>query len=314
MLELFQSKFKDSAGTEWELNDYLRHSHAAVSICMSSLHITIVEDFRYLNSKKIPIIARVVVDDAEGCWTNPANIQASTLKTYQIIEWAKENDIRLQTVGFDSEKPLDLIANTARTNIVELAKSFIDYRKQRKEAAADGDPQAQFDGLLQALEAQSIITEIYAFPHGLKTLPAGIGITSAQDRRVVEIVYTGGVPTKLQSLTYRALKSPYKIPAFVIVTGKEDETPGRDFERITQAKIIGMSLEETPKGELPAHLSEQDLVILIREWLKQEIELDNKVFNMRELYLFAINDAKVALMLMTALNQAFENKKADHTE
>ncbi|OGC68832.1 hypothetical protein A2415_02710 [candidate division WWE3 bacterium RIFOXYC1_FULL_39_7] len=309
LLKMFKSKFTDESGKEWEIGDYMADKNEAVSICMSTLDESTAEAIRYLNEKKVPVVAWVVVEDAEGYWTNKTNIKETTLKTDQILEWAKEHDIHLRAVGFDMEKPVNFLSNIAQANIVEMAKALIEYKKNVAEAAKNGDPQVMFDALLHRLNEEGVETEIYTFPRGMKGLLGGMEVTSPDNKRIIEMVYTNGIPTGLQGGAFKLLRSESAIPAFGIASGDETETPGRDFARISEANRTGQPLLEVEKGPIPKHLSEEELGILIDAWLDQEINIGDRTFKSREMYLFAMNNARVALMLSNALEAAFDKQK-----
>ncbi len=57
------------------------------------------------------------------------------------------------------------------------------------------------------------------------------------------------------------------------------------------------------------HRSQQELNELVTMWLNQEINIKNRTFKMRDVYLFAMNDCLVAMMLAEAIEKGFDKQR-----
>ena len=95
LTELFNQKLPGKEESGKTLADFLAERRYGVSLAMSSLDDKTADAVRLLNTKKVPVVGWVVVDDAEGYWTNPANIKATGEKTEKIRAWAKRHELRL---------------------------------------------------------------------------------------------------------------------------------------------------------------------------------------------------------------------------
>ncbi len=309
LLDLFQSEFDDRRGRHWRLAEYLAQNKQGLSIAMSTLDGSTAEALSCLNENGVLVVAWVVVDDADGYWTNKTNIRETIFKTDAILDWSGKHGVKLQALGFDSEKPLGLVAGIGNASIAEIATSIAEYRRKTRGAAARGDSQTKFNAFIERLQRENIRTEIYAYPRGLKGLLGGIDANVPGNDRVVEMIYLSGLPAWAIGPAYGLARSFGSIPAFGIVSGKPEETPGRDFGRITEARRRGRALLEVPKGPLPRHLSFEELVRSISAWLDQEIDLKQRAFRTREVYLFALNHPRVVLMLSDAVDEAFNRQQ-----
>ncbi len=291
LLKLFNQEFTDSSGKKQTLVDYLSENHQAISLAMSSLDDSTAKAVKFLNEKNVPVVGWVVVDDAEGYWTNPTNIEATKLKTEQIKEWAKQHGLKISTIGFDLEKPLEFIKAVAKKNIIETAKEIRKYRKAAKEQETlHGDSTANLSGYIEQLKREGFKTEIYDMPGFAKPMLGCMDVKNADT--TYEMLYTSDFPRALQKRAVHMMKSKGTSPAMGIVTGKEGETPGREFT----------------KGVLPNHLSEEDLEKNIEALLDVELDFGKRKFTLRNFYLFALNDAKVAMMLEKAMDKAFDSR------
>ncbi len=311
MQRLFRQEMPDGKGGMMELGDYLAEKNISLSICMSSLDKDTADAIRYLNEKKIPVIAWVVVEDAEGYWTNHSNIVETVKKTQDILDWAKENDLNLHALGFDSEKPIQFLAEVGKASIVSMAKEYLAYRAKISEQKKSGDynPQQQFNDLVEKLNQDGVQTEIYAFPNPLKKVLGGIGVDVPGNERLVEMLYVPPVVA-------RVVRDRDAIPAFGIAARPElpdqqAERPGRDFAVIsgTNKGLKFEDIERKPVGK-NEHLSQQQLDELVEMWLDQEINVGERVFKIREVYLFAMNDYRVAQMLAGAIEKGFEKMES----
>lgn len=290
ILELFRQEVEEK-GKKKELADFLAEHRQGVSLAMSTLDDKTAEAIRYLNMKGVPVIGWVTVDDIEGYWTNPANINETVKKTEAIRKWAKEKNLQLIALGFDLEKPLPYLKALSRGNVRELIKQIRSYRAKIKERSKEGDPKKQLSGLLERLKKEGVGTEIYAMPRYLKGILGGMDVRSGD--RYIEMLYTSGFPALLKKRGVKLMRSKGAIPGLGIVSGKEKETPGRD-------------LSGTHK--LPRHLTQEELENDINQVLDQELDFRNRRFTLRNLYLFALNDARVALMMDGALQKAFSSR------
>jgi len=288
ILELFKQKV-NVGGKEKELADFLAEHRQGVSLAMSTLDDETAKAVRHLNKKGVPVVGWVVVDDIEGYWTNPANVSETAQKTEAIRQWAKENDLQLTALGFDLEKPLPYIKALSRGNIIETVKQIRSYRAKVRERSKEGDPEKQFYDLLLGLKEEGVETEIYAEPKGTKWLLGGMDVRCAD--RFVEMVYTSTLPGVIRKGGANSMRSRGAIPALGIVSGKETETPGRDL-----------------LGKLPRHLTQEELENDIGRVLDRELNLGNREFSLRNLYLYALNDARVALMMEQAMEKSFSSR------
>lgn len=288
LLELFHQPTKTEDGREIALADYLAENGQAVSLAMITLDDSTAEAVRYLNEKKVPVIGWVVVEDVEGYWTNRTNMTETIQKTEAVKQWAKENDLDLIGLGFDIEKPLQYLSALSRFNVIELMKEIRNYRRKKEDREPEGDAQFRYRDLIKSVKAEGFETDVYSMPKYTKRILGDMDVRTAD--RNIEMVYTSTMPAS--RLAMKVMRSEGAIPAFGLVTGKEDETPGRD--------LTG--------GKLPKHLTPEELQADIRTVLDQEIDLNGRKFNLRDLYLFALNDARVALMMTAAVDKAFDSK------
>ncbi len=300
---LFRQEMTNEDGVAMELGDYLAENGMSLSISMSTLDDETAEAFKYLNEKGVPIVAWVVVEDAEGYWTNAANIPETTLKTEAILSWAEQHNIKLHAVGFDLEKPLQLLSALAQLDIVGMAKEYAKYkRKERRQ----GYPENELKELIEQVKKRGLQTEAYVFPRPLGPILGGIEAPNVDT--TVEMLY-------LKPPFPGLLRNRNTVPAFGIAArpkleGMEDERPGRDFYAINQVSK-GKKLEDIerkPVGE-KEHLTQAQLDELVETWLDQEIDVKGRTFKIRDVYLFAMNDYRVAKMLATAVNKGFDAKQ-----
>ncbi len=216
--KLFQQNMTTEEGVEIKLGDYLAENSMSLSIAMSSLDDETAEAFKYLNEKGIPIIAWVVVEDVEGYWTNAANIPETTLKTKQILRWAHEKDIELHAVGFDLEKPLQLLAAIAQLDIVNIVREL---RKYAKSAKRSKGPKGKLRKLTDYVKRSGQQTEAYTFPSPLGPILSGISTEGADFDHIVEMLYLG--PNLAQLLRNKNLTPAFGIAARPELDGMPEE-------------------------------------------------------------------------------------------
>jgi len=284
--KLFSQPMLDDDGSNTTLADYLSSKHASVSLAMSTLDQNTADAIRILNEKKVPVIALVVVEDIEGYWSNPGSLTQTAVKTQEIINWAAENNLDITTLGFDMEKPLPLMKAVTQGHIVEMAKELFRYKQRaKKEKQQFGDPKKRMQGLVESLKEKGFGVEEYMMPYA--AIFGTMQVPSA-DRRAV-MAYTSMFPSFLRKIGVRLLKGTKERAALGIVSGKDNETPGRD--------LTG--------GKLPHHLTHEELKRNLETALNQSIDIGNRQIRFKELYLFALNDARVALMMESALEKSF---------
>ena len=310
LLELFESDVNLPNGESVTLAEYLGRRRQGISLAMSSLDESTAQAVRLLNENDVPVIGWVVVEDIEGYWTNKANTAETAKKTQEIRQWAQDNGLVLEALGFDIENPIDMgrALGSAKTslfqlNIVDTIRHIREFRKAQQNyketvtsiTSSGRDPEAELHGLIQGLRNEGIKVESYEFPEIFKKVGMGgvmeVPIKKGEGGRVVEMMYTSEFGP-LQKYGIDIMHSPDSIPALGIVSGKEDETPGRDLSG----------------GKLPEHLSAEQLRRDISELLNHRLRLEEREFSLRELYLFALNDASVAIKLEAAMDEAFKEK------
>ena len=303
--KLFCQKMVDEKGDEMELGDYLAKKRMGLSIAMSSLDDETAEAFQYLNEKGVPIIAWVVIEDVEGYWTNAANIPETTLKTKQILRWAHEKGIDLHAVGFDLEKPLQLLAAVAKLDIVTVASEIRNYAKSAKNIT---DPKKKLRELTDFVKRSGQQTEAYTFPSPLGPVLGGISPEGADFDNIVEMLYLG--PGLARLLRNKKLTPAFGIAARPELDGLPEERPGRDFQVVNEMRS-GKRFEDIQRKPVGPneHRSQQELNELVKMWLDQEINIKNRTFKMRDVYLFAMNDYRVAMMLAEAIDTGFDRQK-----
>ena len=291
LMNLFKQEFTNKNGEKQILADYLSNNHQEVSITMSTLDDSTAEAIKFLNSKKVPVTGWVVVDDVEGYWTNPTNVESTKIKTEEIKNWVKKHNLKINTFGFDLEKPIEFMKAVAQKNIIEIIKQIKKYKKETKEQKAIyGDASVNLTKHIEQLKKEGLETEIYNMPRFVKPIFGCMNVKNADT--TCEMIYTSDFPNFLQKIIAYLMKTKGTAPALGIISGKEKETPGREYI----------------KGKLPNHLNEKDLEKNIEAILDMELNFDKRKFTLRNLYLFALNDASVALMLEKAMDKAFENK------
>lgn len=295
LFELFEQKFSDSDGRKKTLSDFLSENHYGISLAMSTLDQKTAEVVKYLNDKRIPVVGWVVVDDLEGYWTNPSNVEETVGKTEEIKKWAKEHKLELVALGFDLEKPLNYLKAFAQADVKEIFKEVRAYRKKKKERETQGDPTDQLRALVEKLREEGTGTEAYTMPRYCKGLLGGMDIRNVD--RYVEMTYASLMPSLFRSQGRGAalMRNKNAIPALGIAS-KENETPERDLRREGDKK-------------LPHYLTPEELEADISAVLDQELNFGERTFTLRNLYLYALNDARVALMMDAALQHAFDKKE-----
>lgn len=289
LLKLFQQEVTVEGVTK-PLADFLAENRQGVSLAMSTLDDKTAAAVRYLNERGVPVVGWVVVEDVEGYWTNPTNVRETRAKAEQIQKWAKDHQLVLTTLGFDLEKPLEYIKALSHANVREILREMRNYRATVQERAQEGNPRHAMEQLIADLKSQGIGTEVYTMPRFLKRLLGGMDIRTAD--RYVEMVYSSTAPAVVRSSFANTFRSKDAIAGLGLVSGKDTETPGRNLSN----------------GFLPPHLSAEELQRDIELVLERDLDLPNRELRVRDLYLFALNDARVALMMDAALRGAFESK------
>lgn len=295
IFKLFKQKLKDKNGEEKELADFLAENNQGVSIAMITLDEQTAEAVRYLNNKGVAVAAWIVVDDLEGYWTNTLNVEETIKKTEAVKQWAKDNQLKLTTIGFDSEKPLSYIKAFSRFNVREMIKEIREYRKRVKEKTQTSDPKQQLEDLLGGLKKEGFETEVYVQPKFLKGLLGGIDIKTAD--RYIEMVYTSMMPSFIREFALKLFKSKDSVAALGLVAGKDTDIPGRDL---------------AGDGKLPHYMTQEELEHDLMSLLDQELDFGERKFTLRDVCLFAINSAPIAAMMTSAMDNAFMDKT--HTQ
>jgi hypothetical protein len=106
------------------------------------------------------------------------------------------------------------------------------------------------------------------------------------------MTYTSTLPPFLRDKALKFMRHKDAIPALGIVSGNEDEQPGVD-----------LAINE----KVPL-LTQSDLEHDINEILDQDLNVEDRTFSLRNLYIYTLNDARVALMMDQAMKRAFESK------
>jgi len=87
-----------------------------------------------------------------------------------------------------------------------------------------------------------------------------------------------------------------KIPAIGILNDREGETPGR--------------FDKSNASALPRHHTPEETLRDIRQILKKRVNVENREFDLADLYVFALNGRNVMSQTAQALNQAFDELKS----
>lgn len=293
LMELFQSPIQDTEG-EIALADYLAKRRSGVAIAMSTLDESTAKAIKYLNDKQVPVTAWVVLDDADGYWTNRSNIKQTTDRANDVTEWADAHELELASVGFDIEMPMPYIKAMANNDLRARRAAKKDYKAMRTQAEANGQSGTkQLEQLLHDGRAMGYATEVYTMPRfskkGLLSL-GGMDIDPSVPDKYIEMVYTSDPPVSMLpgGFAARLLRNKHAIPAFGIVSG-DGTRPGR---ALTEA--VGN------------HLSEDNLAKGIAATILAKADVSTRELPEREFYVFALNDPRVATMTTSAIAEAFK--------
>ncbi len=286
MLELFKEEVELENGEVGTLADRLVETRSSVSIAMSTLDDSTAKAIKFLNEKNIPIIAWNVLSDDDGYWTNALNVEKTEKKIKEIEEWKQKHNLKFDTYGFDLEKSFDVILPLLNREIGKFVRKWLEFNQEVKKTFRNTDPQACFNSLVSSLAEQGKSAEFYIFPKKVKSF-FNPGIFPPKDSREIEMVYASDLPL---GLGVSALLSKDTIPAIGILNDRESETPGRG-------------------KNLPTHRTPEQTKKDVKDILEKRINVKNREFDFKELYVFALNGRNVQLQITGALQKAFEELK-----
>jgi hypothetical protein len=214
LMDLFQ---KDN------LADFLADNNFGITMAMTRLDDKTASIVRYLNEKKVPVTAWIVLEDKEGYWTNKTNVSETIKKTEAVRKWSKDNELKFKAIGFDLEKPLTYIKALTQGN---LSKIIMEEIKYRKNPMTEREASRELAEYLNELKKDGIETEIYTSPRGLKKLISGIDVKNVD--RYYEMAYTSALPKFLRKQGVAILKNKETLAALGIFC-KENTFPGRNL-------------------------------------------------------------------------------------
>jgi hypothetical protein len=266
---------------------YLGEQGHAVSLAMCSRDPATAEAIRCLNLAGVPVIGWITLPDHKGYWTNPTNLFDTAGESGEVIAWAQANGLELAGLGFDIEKPLPFVKALVTQNWQELTKQWRVYRRAAKHSRNQHGPfQTQFRQMLDNTRGQGLATEVYTFPKFMKRLMGGMDDRTAD--KYIEMLYMSPYGDLMIQNGVHWLRSSGAIPALGLVTADPEQTPGRDFG-----------------GELPRHLTPDEVTHQISKLLSSDFDLAARRLDLRDIYIFALNGASVALMADSSLRAAF---------
>lgn len=285
---MFSRPIRDASGDELPFGEWLASERSGISLAMSTLDPPTADTIQMLGEQGVPVTAWTVLDDEDGYWTNRSNMTKTVDKTWRVLEWAKDNNLKLEGVGLDIEKPLPYLSAFNQANFSAIRIAMRQYRAESRAEARVFDPVKKMENLIEDIKSENYLTETYVFPTALgKKLFGGMHVENAD--RTVEMDYLTVLPRALRfgGNALRLMLSDTAIPALGLINGVEGQTPGRDLS-----------------GKLPDHLTEAELATQMSIVLERRPES-------RDIYLFGLNHPAVAQMGSRALRAALADNVLD---
>lgn len=198
------------------LAQYLAEHEYGVSIAMLQLNADLVRVIRLLNAWKVPVTAWVVLGDLAGYWTNAANIAETADRTQEVISWARNNRLTIDTFGFDLEMPISFARALSMDGVGGAVRELFRFWRVRA-----SDAQQQFEILVRRVQ-ESYKVECYVAPRPLYPLLTG-GLRVPEGVSAVEMLYSSVFRHAVR------FRDPNRSPAFGVYSAYGNVNPGRDL-------------------------------------------------------------------------------------
>lgn len=207
-----------------DLADFLAKNNFEITLAMTRLDDKTAETIKYLNEKKVPVTAWIVLEDNEGYWTNKTNVDKTKEKTEAVKEWAKVNELRFEGIGFDMENPIQLKSALVQMNLRELYKEFKNYLKTGTNV---NEAQRKLGEYIDKLKSENIQTEAYLNP-AFARFVLGEKNIGKNVHSIVELDYMSFVPKYLRKHILPFFLRENKTPTLGIYC-EEGTFPGRNL-------------------------------------------------------------------------------------
>ncbi len=135
----------------------LKKLNAQIRMGMLDLTPERAEIIRQLNNSDIPVVAWLLLSEAEGYWFTLHNGDAAIRRYKEIIEWARRNDLKLHGIGLDMELDMNdvkLIKSNPWKLIRKLPARLYDLETLN-------DARTKYDSLLRLIRADGYFSESY---------------------------------------------------------------------------------------------------------------------------------------------------------
>jgi hypothetical protein len=251
------------------LAKYLSDNNFGVTIAMTRLDDKTAKTIKYLNKKKVPVTAWIVLEDEQGYWTNKTTIDETIEKTEAVRKWAKEKHLKFKAIGFDMEKPIQLKSALVQRNLKNFIKEYIKYRKQGTSVKIARKELSEY---VEKLKGEKIQTEAYVNQRFVRMFLGEMSIKRNVDE-YVEMDYASFLPRFFKKNAFSLILSNNTSPALGIFC-KENTFPGRN--------LTGKPIEKEP------HLTEDELESNIRTVLGFNFE--KRKLNTKSIRIFALNE------------------------
>jgi hypothetical protein len=269
------------------LAEYLAWNNCGIALAMTELDDSTAEAIQILNKFGIPVEAWITIDDNEGYFLNPLSIKPTINKIGKVLEWSKEKDLQIDSIGLDLEPPFDFHYDLWRDikpenypnrvsyikdwmkHKIDISWYWLNYINECKKYKNDVKLLSEY---LNNLQDDQIKTTLYSSIIWFSPMD----IPNFNPDKKVQLRYTNIITNPI----FKKFLNPDFVAALGIVNGIDGETPGRDFS----------------KGVMPDHLTDIDLINYIASTLslyrttKDGADALNSIF---QFYIFALNDPSV---------------------
>lgn len=153
--EAFLSYCEDSS-----LLQTLRHLDASVRVGLLDLSQARAEGIRRLNAAGIPVVAWLLLPEAEGYWLHAQNGAAALSRYERFRRWTEEHELRWEGVGLDLEPPIQYLHEASEA---PWRSAWQGYLRLFTPAPAFA-PEGAYARLLAQIRDDGYPIETYLFP------------------------------------------------------------------------------------------------------------------------------------------------------
>jgi len=115
-----------------------------------------------LNEAGVPVVAWLVLSEADGYFSNSINADLSQKRYYEIKAWAKQNQIKLKGIGLDFEIDMNDL-KLAKTNPFKLAYKM--FTRLYEDDSNLKSAKLKYDSLIAQIKTDGFEVEGYYFPY-----------------------------------------------------------------------------------------------------------------------------------------------------